>query len=231
MCSRRGVIGVRHLYNDSSLEELTGEYALRVVGVIMNALKSFCTPLRGKLDEDLFRKCCVSAGSLSVDGALLGVAAQLRAKHMPNVVITFRDAAHGIRIAVKEPVIRTSGFSEVYDNLFVKKNAILKDVQYSNKLNARLSKCQELIVRTRGEQGGSLQTVIENFSFAQQRFESTAAPKRAWICTLLANLLMLASVATYDKQAGARKTAVESIEFMTGENILRSALAGDSWIH
>ena len=38
---------------------------------------------------------------------------------------------------------------------------------------------------------------------------------------------MLASIATYDKSSDVRKTAAEGIVFMTGENILRAALAGD----
>lgn len=227
MCARKGIIGVRHLYSSNSMEELTGDYVTRVVDVIIKAIREFCTPLGGEVDEELFQKCCTAARQLSVDGALLATGIALKAKHMQNVLLICRDAAHAVRIAVKEPVIRTNGFAEVYRNLFEKKHAILKDIQYSNKLQARLSQCQELIVKSRGSQGASLQTIIENFSFAPQRFESFSEPIRKWVCTLLANLLMLASIATYDKSSDMRKTAVEGIEFMTGENILRAALAGD----
>ena len=51
--------------------------------------------------------------------------------------------------------------------------------------------CQQTVINMDGAQGGGLNYVLKNFSFANQRFESEEEPKRKIACTLMANVLFL----------------------------------------
>ena len=80
--------------------------------------------------------------SIIVDGALLKSAQLLRLKFMTRVIIICRDPAHLVRTTVSEPWIRTGRFEEQHAALFSGKHALLKDVQHSEVLQARLQACQ-----------------------------------------------------------------------------------------
>ena len=227
-CSSLGVLGVLPTYQDKSLEDFSDDYAIQQVAQVEKLIRAFCTPLDDATDELLVRRCCNRARAVAVDGALLKVARFLKERLMPNLVIVFRDAAHALRIAAKEPLIRAEGFKEQYARLFSDKHAVLKDIQFSPALKAKLEACQNLIVSHRGAQGGGLTHILRHFSYTPIRFDSFCDPMRAYACVLLAVGLLLADVASdkrIDKQK--RKRAEEALAAMTEPECMRVGLAAD----
>ena len=98
------------------------------------------TPLDSDLDETAVQVLLSKVLSLSVDGALLRVAQALKLSSMPSIVIVFRDGAHMIRTALKDPLQRTGDFKSQAARLFGSKGqaGLFKDVQHSGKLKALL---------------------------------------------------------------------------------------------
>ena len=68
-----------------------------------------------------------------------------------------------VRIACALPLHRTGRFEEQHARLFTSKNALLKDVQYSENWRARLHACQKLVVQKEGAQGGNVQSILRHF--------------------------------------------------------------------
>ena len=85
--------------------------------------------------------------ALVADGALIKACEYLRAEHMPNVRLIIRDPSHFVRIAVKEPLVRTGNFAAHHPVFVEDRHALLKDLQNSRLWQARLEACQSLIVR------------------------------------------------------------------------------------
>ena len=79
--------------------------------------------------------------------------------------------------------------------LFSGKNALIKNVQHSDLLQARLQACQRDILAEWGSQGGGVVNVLRHFSFAPHRWESFAAPRRQYCCMLLAIFKSLGAIA------------------------------------
>jgi len=199
LCHTKGVIGVGRQYYEKTLEMLTEAGALQLVEDVLSLIRAFCTPLGDTFDAHLFEIMKNKAISLAVDGAALKAAQILLERHMPNAIIIYRDASHAIRIACKEPLIRSGGFEKQYEELFKKKNALLKKIDYSNKLKAELEVCQKHVVTTEGSQGGGLTSIIRNMSHAPQRWESMSAPYRTYCCIFKAVAMMLAAVCDSDQ--------------------------------
>ena len=137
--------------------------------------------------------------SVVVDGVVLRVDRLLQEKYMPNMIIVCRDASHAIRIACKEPLVRTGGFKKQHEELFKKKGALLKSIDFSNKQKSLLEACQKYVVHTEGHQGGGLETIMKNLSHAQQRWESMSAPYRIYCCILKAIGMMLGAIHVIEK--------------------------------
>ena len=66
---------------------------------------------------DLYEHILAHVRVVVVDGALQKVAVLLR-EFMPNLIIVMRDLSHMIRIACKEPLVRTGRFEEQHARLF-----------------------------------------------------------------------------------------------------------------
>ncbi len=224
----KGILGCLQCLHGSSLEDFADDYAERTVRELLGLLKRFSTPLGDSCDEALYQKFLSSVRMIVADGALQKVACLLRQDHMPNVVLVLRDPAHFIRIACKEPLIRTGRFEQQHARLFGNRKALLKSIQFSDGLKARLEECQRLVVQKRGSQGGDVRHIMRHFSFAPQRFESFADPRRKYACCLHAIALLLADVAGDKRRAlEERRRAEEALEAMTAQDILETGLAGD----
>ncbi len=200
LCHSCGVVGVGRMYFSKTLEEMTSEGASQLVEDVLSLIRAFCTPLGDSLDADLYeamkRKCI----SVAVDGAALKAARLLQEKHMLNIIIVCRDASHAIRIACKEPLVRTGGFKKQHEELFKKKGALLKNIDYSNKMKAELEACQKYVVATEGHQGGGLAHIMRNLSHAPQRWESMSAPYRTYCCIARAIGMMLGVIVDWDQE-------------------------------
>ena len=199
LCHSSGTIGVGRVYFLKGVVELTDEGASQLVQDVFSLMKAFCTPYRDTLDLNLLEAMKSKCISVAVDGAALKAAWLLKAKHMPNMSIVFRDASHAIRIACREPLVRTGGFKKQHEELFKKKHALLKSIDYSNKQKGLLEACQKYVVDTEGHQGGGLTTIISDLSSAQHRWESMSAPYRVYCCILKPIGMMLSAIHLTEK--------------------------------
>ena len=186
LCHIRGVVGVGRVYYQKTLQDLSDDAAEQIAQDVIAIIRVFCTPLGAALDQNLFSHMQKAAKCLAVDGALLKAARMLRDRYMRSVVIVCRDASHAIRLACKEPLQRTEGFGEQFGRLFTNKDALLKKVDFSNKLKAQLAECQKYVVEHENGQGGGLISIMRYFSHSPIRWESMAAPQRVYCCILLA---------------------------------------------
>ena len=160
---------------------------------ILRVLQRFCTPLGEEIEQGLYRTVVLKIRQLAVDGALLKTARLLQ-NTMQNCVLVLRDASHFVRTAAEQPLVRTGGFEEQHARLFTQKHALLKDIQFSDKLQAHLVACQKHVIDTNAAQGGSVTHLMRHFSFAPHRFESFADPRRKLVCCYVAVVLMLIDI-------------------------------------
>jgi hypothetical protein len=223
-----GVLVTVHVYRGMSQDDFDEDYGVRMAATIANAIKDFCTPFCDVRDETAYRALLLKVRALSVDGALLKVAQALKLSSMPSIVIVFRDGAHMIRTALRDPLHRTGEFQLQQARLFGDKGALFKDIQYSDKLKSMLEACQRRVLQTSGTQGGGLTTVCRDFSFSAIRWESESEPRRRYACTLVAVALMLSDVVTDTRlDASKRRRAKEALEAMTSRELLRTGVVGD----
>ncbi len=229
--SRGGLLGCVECLQGASLESLAQDYGDRAANEVTAMVDKFRTLLGGELDTALRDKFLAAVRTLCVDGALLKVCERLRAGSMRNVILIIRDPSHAIRIAVKEPLVRTGRFEAQWRRLFADRHALLKDVMYSRLWQARLEDCQRLVLN--GGSGpclraGPVTHIMRHFSYAPQRFESDSDPRRKFVCCLNAIALLLADVAgdarrTKDERDRARK----GLDVMTARDALEAGLAAD----
>ena len=166
--------------------------------------------------------------SIIVDGALLKSAQLLRLKFMTRVIITCRDPAHLVRTTVSEPWIRTGRFEQQHATLFSGKHALLKDVQHSEVLQARLQACQAEVVAQDGSQGGGVVNVLRHFSHAPHRWESFAAPRRQYCCMLIAIFKCLGGIAgDWRLEKSKRARAEKCMDAMSGRHAVECGIAAD----
>ena len=66
------------------------------------------------------------------DAALQKTCSILKQDFFHNCKLIHRDPAHMVRIAVREPLVRSDHMSEVLGTLFENDNALVKDIRYSS---------------------------------------------------------------------------------------------------
>ena len=215
-----GLLGCCQCLHGSTLEEFADDYARRSCHEILEVLKRFCTPLGDAFDGSLYDHILVSVRSIVADDALQKVAQYLR-DWMPNLILVQRDPAHMIRIACKEPLVRTGRFEEQHARLFTARHALLKDIQFSDGLQARLEACQKIVVRHKGAQGGGVTHIMRHFSLAAHRYESWTGPRRIYACCIHAVALLLAEMAGDSRRPVAeRRRAENALNAMTMKDLL-----------
>ena len=151
---RRGILGVMTLER-SAVGDFEEDHALVGVRKMDAFLNRFCTPLVPKnrpkatdiaLKEHIRR--CVRA--FAADGASKERRALLLAAQelFPNVILLLRDAAHALRIAVKNPLHFDAVFGEVWTCLFDQRHALVPDVMTSKKWQDLLQNIQRVVKKT-----------------------------------------------------------------------------------
>ena len=135
----------------------------------------------------------------------------------PNLLIVIRDPAHAIRIASKS-LHCDDVFGEVWRELFDGRHALAPDIMNSDKwhnLFVVATQEEEDSVLPLAEPGiigrKPLERVVQNLSFAKQRFDSTAGPvgKMALMLLPLATLLAYISAdRRHEKAARERALAL-----------------------
>ena len=92
------------------------------------------------------------------------------------VVLALPDASHTVRIACRDPLNRIEPLTNVFDTLFHREDALVKDIRFSDLWAAKLEVAQQRILEDRGSLGAYVREVFRTFSFAPQRFESFYKP-------------------------------------------------------
>ena len=116
--------------------------------------------------KEHIRKCTrvfAADGASKERRALLLAAEEL----FPNFVLLLRDSAHGIRIAVRDPLHFDDLFGEVWTELFDKRHALVPDVMNSKKWQDLLQNVQKDLLRIPHE-SKPLAVVLKHLSFAKQ---------------------------------------------------------------
>ena len=210
------------------MEDFAEDYGVRAAEEVIEMLKQLCTPMGGSEDTVLFEEIARKVHALCADGALQKVAGVLREHIFKEVVIVQRDPAHMVRIACREPLVRNGKFEQQHELLFGKTNGLLKKVQFSDILQAKLEACQQTILHHCGKMGAGVERVMRHFSFAPHRFESWTAPRRKYACAIHAVALLLAEMAGDSrKDVNERKTAQAALAAMTAENLLEVGMFAD----
>ena len=147
-----------------------------------------------------------------------------------GMILLIRDSAHAIRIAMKDPLHHDELFGKVWEELFNKKGAVVPNFQHSDKLKALLVAAQTAGAKPVGLPGNlqPLTAVLQCFSFAKQRFDSTVDPGAKFALLLLPVATVLAFTAS-DKRVmqERRKKARQTLEFMTSKNVTGLGISAD----
>ena len=156
-----------------TLTDLADDYAMRTVDQVVKQIRTFCGH-----DDELYTKFTQSVRIVVVDGALQKVAQFMGKTHFPNIILITRDPAHMVRIATRDPLLRTGRFEAQHKRLFTDRHALFKELQHSEIWQARLQECQRIVLGRRSAssgsedttfaatQGGGVQHVLRHFSYA-----------------------------------------------------------------
>jgi len=227
-----GVLGVLYRGDDgiSSVEAWDEDFCKREAESIMKAMRTFCSSLVSGFDEGLFEHLCRSVHIYASDGcpAALKTGRMLKRNHLVNIAFMVRDPAHAIRIAARDPLHAEERFGSFWTRVFDSKHALIRDIQCSDQLRAKLESCQERVREVLGSQGGGLQSILKHLAAAKQRFESFASPARRYCLLLNALALLLAMIASdHRKDKETRDRAAEALEAMTPDSIVVAGLTAD----
>ena len=179
----------------------------------------FFTPLGHECHDteayDSFRSKVVA---FATDKALQkAVRCALQNALFPNLFISLPDPAHTVRIACKDPIQRVGPLTKVFEVLFNREHALLKDLRFSDLWAAKLEVAQNHILQQRGVLGGDVREVIRTFSFAPQRFESFYTPLLDFLIVLPAIVKMLKMIAEDSRSDKAQKRALDAMGSITGQ--------------
>jgi hypothetical protein len=222
-----GIVGCIQCLRGSTLEDFADDYAQRAAREVMTLIERLCTPKSMPKDVGLFDHIVASVRGIVADGALQKTAAVLRSS-LPNIVLVTRDPGHFVRIACRDPLLRTGRFEAQHKRLFTNPDALLKKITFSDCMQARLEACQKLVVSANGAQGGGVTSVMKHFSYAPHRFESWVEPRRRYACILHAVALLLAEVAgDRRRKLSERESAEKCLQAMTPQELLETGFASD----
>ena len=199
-----GILGVTGL-EKSAVGDCEEDHALIGVRKLDSFLNTFCTPFRRtgrpsatdfELKEHIRKRTrvFVADGGSKERRALL-----LAAEHLfPNIALLLRDAAHALRIAIKNPLHFDDLFGEVWTHLFDKRHALVPDVMNSAKWQDLFQNIHRTVLRIPCE-SQPLSVVLKHLSFAKQRFDSAADPMAKVAFMLLPLATMLAYIGSDER--------------------------------
>jgi len=145
----------------------------------------------------------------------------------PNVVLLLRDAAHALRIAVKDPLHRDVLLGDVWNSLFDKRHALVPDIMNSPRWHDLLQNIQRVVLRTPCEDR-PLTVVLKHLRFAKQRFDSTADPV-AKVCYMFLPITTLLAYRASDERMKPpeRKLAKDLLKKFTSKFVVALGVSAD----
>ena len=212
------------------VEEWDDDFCEREAAAIIDGIKQFCT-LDAAFDKDLFSHFESHTLIFASDGcqAALKTGRVLKDKHLlPALVCILRDPAHAVRIAAKDPLKADERFGSFWKQMFDSPHALIRDVEFSDQMRAKLESAQERVRDVLGSQGGGLTAILKHLRAAKPRFESYATPARRY-CLMLNSLALLLAMTASDKrkERPVREKAEELLTSMTPESVVIAGLTAD----
>ena len=132
--------GIEESSERSAVGDFEEDHALVGIRKIDAFLNTFCTPLVKAnepvvVDIELKEHILKCTRAFAADGASSARRVLLLAAEevFPNVVVLLRDAAHILRISVRDPLHLDRLYGEVWEELFNKRHALVPDVMNSKK--------------------------------------------------------------------------------------------------
>ena len=224
--ARGGVLGAFDGMLGLTEEDFDEDYAIRVVGKVMKAIRLFYTDLESGVDEGEVAKFCLKVRLVAADQALQkSVEYMTRIFH--NLTQYHRDPCHALRIAIREPLVRAERFDAIFQLLFLDDHALLKDLRFSDLWAGKLVEWQRRLVEQRGYQGGAITHVIHTFTFAYHRFESFCTPLFDLLMIIPAIIWMLKTIAEDWRDNIQVKRALRALEAIDAQFILDLGLIVD----
>ena len=95
----------------------------------------------------------------------------------PSIVFVGRDAAHVVRKSCQEAWVGELNFEGCWEKIWNTKHSLIPTIQNSPVWLAELRCAQELVLSRDHQQGAGLKRIMNHFSFAKQRYESSAHPQ------------------------------------------------------
>ena len=212
------------------VEEWDDDFCEREAAAIIDGIKQFCT-LDAAFDKDLFSHFESHTLVYASDGcpAALKTGLVLKDKDLlPALVCILRDPAHAVRIAAKDPLKADERFGSFWKQMFDSPHALIRDVEFSDQMRAKLESAQERVRDVLGSQGGGLTAILKHLRAAKPRFESYATPARRY-CLMLNSLALLLAMTASDKrkERPVREKAEELLTSMTPESVVIAGLTAD----
>ena len=229
---KTGVLGLLYRGGDgvAQVEDWEDDFCKREAESIMKAIREFCTSTVSDFDEGLFQHIIRCTNIYVSDGcpAALRTGRVLQTYHLKSIAFMIRDPAHAVRIAARDPLHAEERFGEFWRRGFDSQHALIRDIQCSDQLRAKLESCQDRVIQVLGGQGGGLQCIVKHLSAAKQRFESFASPARRY-CLLLSSLALLLALTASDTRQNkeTRESAAEALEAITPDSIVVAGLTAD----
>ena len=147
---------------------------------------------------------------------------------LPRTLNVGRDRAHAVRTNLRTPLGSDPEMQRIRWQLIDKPNSLAKLLQYHARARNAHCFCERAVIKVDGEQGGGLKTIVKNYSFAKQRFESEDTPALRIACTLVANMLFLTSEADDpNRKKEERENAAEILTVFNAEDLTLFGLETD----
>ena len=227
--ARHGLLGVIDGTLGMTEEDYDADYAERTVEKMRKVVRLFYTKIDGRLSvgEDEIQRFWPKVRLVAADMGLMKCVEYMKGSIFPRLIIYHRDPAHALRLAIKDPLERVERFEAIFDILFHKQHALLKDLRFSDLWRGKLIEWQERLVRDRGYQGGAITEIIRNFSFAPQRFESFYTPLFNLLLILPAVIWMLKQIAEDWRDDDAKFRAMRALNAIDAQFVLDLGLICD----
>ena len=192
-----GVLGVHRSGGNvpgNTIDSHDQDKSIKMAESVMDMMRQACQDAGGTFDQELFQHLCSHTCHFAADqGSSAHKCGQLLAQYPELCQLKWlsSDMAHQVRIASKDPLHANAGFNSQWERLFSARHALVPDIQHSEVWRSRLIAAQKSVLRSCGPQC-SVDKVLRTFSFAKQRFDSTAMPMLKYCCMLRAIALVCA---------------------------------------
>ena len=186
-----GILGVFRTGQDvaeNTLESHDEDKSKAMAQSIEVMLRRACEDAEAVVDEAALQHVLSHVKHFASDqGPSVGKCGKLLAssRSFPNLSYVSFDPGHQVRIAMKDPLEALPEFQQQWERLFGGKDALLPTIQNSDAWRAKLIAAQKKVLEVHQTQSG-VDKALKTFSFAPQRFDTSASPLLIYCCLIRA---------------------------------------------